>query len=281
MLDRPFRNRAQADDDIAERQDEELSSGERNETDLGQEAATPELKIGEEDKPNAEEQPTLKEDPLVASAIRELKRVENDLSLAEEERRARLSVFVAHVYKASMAGRGDHERHEALLLKSGITVQTNTPHHKQTLRAILTLAGAKLVKQTEHECCLVLDGLEVSGVAEDEVAVLKFLSEPAEIEGRRVVGFARAKAARAASKQLQAECVERRTREDAEKDETLHAIVARSGQNRIGAIEVADEDADLAADLWLSVNRGHDVLMALKVKPEQLRSIVLKYTAMK
>lgn len=224
---------------------------------------------------------SLSHDSILAGAVQELRRIENDLSLAEKERQERLSVFVARVYMVSMAGHRDIERHKRLISKSGIKTQKNTPHHKQTLRAVLKLAGLKLVKQTEHDCYQVLDGLEESGVAEEESAVLGFFSESAEFEGQRVTGFARAKAARQASQRLKDEREARLVQAKVEQDEVLRAVVANGEKNRLGAIDVANADSDLSSDLWISINRGHHVLAALEMTTDQLRSIVVKHTNQK
>ncbi|CAO4186148.1 hypothetical protein CLBKND_04882 [Methylorubrum aminovorans] len=279
MWDKPIKGWAQDSDDSTDRQEEQRVFDEHSTTDLSQKGAGQNTEDGDEYSPIENHSASSGSDLLVEDAVRELERIGSDLSLAEEERQERLSVFLARVYMASMAGKRDNERHKSLLLKTGVKVQKNTPHHKQTLRAVLSLASVKLVKQTEHECFLVLDGLDVSDVSETEAAVAKFLSENVEISGKHVTGFARAKAARAASMRLKEERDDRRMRENAEKDETLQAIVARGEQTRLGLIEVADDDAELEADVWLSVNRGHHVLMALKVAPEQLRSIILKFDA--
>jgi len=277
MLDRQSQKNSGTDNG-AEQQDDERTSGERGRIDPDRGANPSEPLTGEQGERSAKAPPVVEEDALVESAVSELQKIGNDLGVAEDERQERLAVFLARVYMASMAAKRDSDRHDSLLVKSGIKVQTNTPHHKQTLRAILTLATTKLVKQTEHECYLVLDGLEESRVAENEGSVLAFLKETVEIKGKQVKGFARAKAARAASKKLQDERNKNRSKANAENEAMLQALVTAGEQNRLGVLKIADDDVKLEAGVWLSVNRGHAVLMALEVSPDQLKSVVLKYT---
>lgn len=222
---------------------------------------------------------------LVADAIAELRRIEADLSFDEASRQKKLSGFLSRVYIASMRGKDDKKLHESLIAESGIETQKNTPHHKKTLRAILRMARVDVEKQTEHEYYLVVDGLDAAKVQRSEEAVLHFLSETVEINGQKVSGFRRAKAvrpqksrvttARARAKNAKNNS-EDSAKDDAAQQMAYQAIIQKVEQNRIGAIDIVGTD-EAEDGVWLSVNRGRDILLKLKVSAEHLRALVVEH----
>lgn len=214
---------------------------------------------------------------IVEDAVAELKRIEGDLSFAEEERQKKLSVFLSRVYVASMLGKPDESLHRSLVAESGIRKQKNTPHHKLTLRAILKMADVKIEKQTEHEYYLVIDGLDCAGVPQQEEAVHDFLVASETVEGKTVSGFSRAKAHRSKKKlAIAADDQPKRQQKDTAHAAAYREIIERVKQKPIGIIDV-EQPKEVEEDVWLSVNRGRDMLIKLKMSPGALQSLIVSH----
>ncbi len=216
---------------------------------------------------------------IVAEAVAELKRIEGDLSIVEAERQKKLSTFLACVYVASMIGKNDASFHHALVTDSGIPKRKNTPHHKKTLRAILKLAAVEVEKQTEHEYYLVIDGMDCANVPAQEEAVHEFLSGEEVIEEKRLSGFSRAKAARPKETRVRSVRTEAEKSQNVADQEVLYrSIIERVGQSRIGVIE-AEQTEEVEDGVWLSVNRGSNMLLKLNVSVDDLRAIIVNHAA--
>lgn len=218
-----------------------------------------------------------KKDPLVEKAVRELKRRKDELALAADTRQKALIAFLIRVYLVSKAGMRDPNRHAALLESSGIPYRIDTPHHKQTLRAILKLADVELARQTEHDCYMALEGLDARDVPEHEYFARTFFEGTEEIKGKAITGLARGRAAAISSPRLAAEREEKSVKKDAELDSIFQSIADYGKHKPIGKLAFSDEDLEIKAEYYLTLNFGDSVLISLVVPPHNLRTFVVKY----
>lgn len=218
----------------------------------------------------------LERDVLYLNALNELRSIKDKLSLSAQEREGCLRSFLARAYALSMEGKRNPARQAELRLKSGIKFRSDTPHHKQTIRALQRKLGEPLPKGSEHEWAQVLWGLEEAGVGESEDAVVAFLTEPDDIDGKRVCGFARAHAALRASKHIKDERTNRLNKLKAERETTFYNVLASARDQPVGSITIS-EDVDLDEGPWISINEGGEALLKLKITVENMQSLVLRY----
>ncbi len=213
-------------------------------------------------------------DTLLMQATEELRRIHGDMLLDEHRRQELLHNLLGRIYKLSMDGQRNQERHRQRLERTKITVRADTPFHKQTVRALLAEAGIKVKKSTEHEWTRVVTAVEHDGVAETEEAVTQWLSEEAVVNGAACRGFNRAEATLRGSKKLKDAQRQKRQERDAEERVTFTAAV--TGGSLIGSMEPSDGET-FPPGLWLSLNRGGEVLRQIRLTEKELRALVLKY----
>ncbi len=225
--------------------------------------------------PSAEVLPLLGgPDLLLMQATEELRRVHGDMLMDEERRQELLHNLLGRIYKLSMDGQRNQERHRQRLQRTKVKVRADTPFHKQTVRALLAEAGIKVKKSTEHEWTRVVTAVEHDGVAETEEAVAQWLTEEAVVNGAACRGFNRAEATLRGSKKLKDAQRQKRQERDAEERETFTAAV--TGGSHFGSIEPSDGET-CPTGLWLSLNRGGDVLRLIPLTEKELRALVLKH----
>lgn len=213
-------------------------------------------------------------DLLLMQATEELRRVHGDMLLDEQRRQELLHNLLGRIYKLSMDGKRNEERHRQRLERTKVTVRADTPLHKQTVRALLAEAGIKVKKSTEHEWTQVVTALEHDGVVETEAAVVQWLTEEAVVNGAACRGFNRAEATLRGSKKLKDAQRQKRQERDAEERVTFTAAV--TGGSPFGNIEPSDGET-CPTGLWLSLNRGGEVLRLIPVTEKDLRALVLKH----
>jgi hypothetical protein len=213
-------------------------------------------------------------DLLLMQATEELRRVHGDMLLDEQRRQELLHNLLGRIYKLSMDGKRNEERHRQRLERTKVTVRADTPLHKQTVRALLAEAGIKVKKSTEHEWTQVVTALEHDGVVETEAAVVQWLTEEAVVNGAACRGFNRAEATLRGSKKLKDAQRQKRQERDAEERVTFTAAV--TGGSQFGNIEPSDGET-CPTGLWLSLNRGGEVLRLIPVTEKDLRALVLKH----
>lgn len=213
-------------------------------------------------------------DILLMQATEELRRVQNDMVMDEQRRQEHLHKLLGKLYALSMDGQRNQERHRQRLERTKVTVRADTPFHKQTVRALLAEAGIKVKKSTEHEWARVVTALEHDEVAETEAAVVHWLTEEAVVNGTPCRGFNRAEVTLRASKKIKDAQREKRQESDAEERATFTEAVADGVV--LGNIEPSDGET-CPSGLWLSLNRGGEVLRVISVTEKELRALVLKH----
>ncbi len=213
-------------------------------------------------------------DLLLMQATEELRRVHGDMLIDEHRRQELLHKLLGRVYTLTMDGKRNQERHRQRLERAKVKVRADTPHHKQTVRALLAEAGVKIKKSTEHEWTQVVTALEHDDVAETEEAVTLWLTEEAVVNGAACRGFNRAEATLRGSKKLKDAQRQKRQERDAEERVTFTAAV--TGGSPFGSIEPSDGET-CPTGLWLSLNRGGDVLRLIPLTEKELRALVLKH----
>lgn len=213
-------------------------------------------------------------DTLLMQATEELRRVHGDMLMDEQRRQELLHKLLGRVYTLTMDGKRNQERHRQRLERARVKVRADTPHHKQTVRALLAEAGVKIKKSTEHEWTQVVTALEHDDVAETEEAVTLWLTEEAVVNGAACRGFNRAEATLRGSKKLKDAQRQKRQERDAEERVTFTAAV--TGGSPFGSIEPSDGET-CPTGLWLSLNRGGDVLRLIPLTEKELRALVLKH----
>jgi len=213
-------------------------------------------------------------DLLLKQATEELRRVHGDMLLDEQRRQELLHNLLGRVYALTMDGKRNQERHRQRLERAKVKVRADTPHHKQTVRALLAEAGIEVKKSTEHEWAQVVTALEHDGVVETEAAVVQWLTEEAVVNGAACRGFSRAEATLRGSKKLKDAQRQKRQEHDAEERATFTAAV--TGGSPFGNIEPSDGET-CPTGLWLSLNRGGEVLRLIPVSEKELRALVLKH----
>lgn len=213
-------------------------------------------------------------DILLMQATEELRRVHGDMLLDEQRRQELLHNLLGRIYKLSMDSQRNQERHRQRLERTKVTVRADTPLHKQTVRALLAEAGIKLKKSTEHEWAQVVTALEHDGVTETEEAVTQWLTEEAVVNGVACRGFNRAETTLRGSKKLKDAQRQKSQERDAEERVTFTAAV--TGGSPFGNIEPSDGET-CPTGLWLSLNRGGEVLRLIPVTEKELRALVLKH----
>ena len=233
---------------------------------LGQDEALP---------PSADVLPLLGgPDLLLMQATEELRRVHGDMLMDEQRRQELLHTLLGRIYRLSLDGKRDQERHRQRLERAKVKVRADTPFHKQTVRALLGEAGIKVKKSTEHEWARVVTALEHDEVAETETAVAQWLTEEVVINGVACRGFNRAEVTLRGSKKLKDAQRQKHQERDAEERATFTEAV--TGCSPIGNIEPSDGET-CPSGLWLSLNRGGDVLRLIPLTEKELRALVLKH----
>lgn len=218
----------------------------------------------------------IEEDPLFKAAVSELLSIKNVLKSSAQKREDNVRVFLAHAYALSMSGKRDSVKHDALRLKSRIKVRNDTPHHKQTLRALLRSLGEAPPKGSEHEWSKVLCGLEEAGIAETEEAVVRFLTEPINIGKKRVRGFARAHAALRSSERIKNEKRSRLDQINIQRQKEFYSKISSIRDDPFGVMD-ANEGRWIKNVVWISVNEGEDVLRKLKIPEKDMQELLLRY----
>lgn len=213
-------------------------------------------------------------DLLLMQAMEELRRVHGDMLLDEQRRQELLHNLLGRVYALTMDGKRNQERHRQRVERAKVKVRADTPHHKQTVRALLAEAGIEVKKSTEHEWAQVVTALEHDGVVETEAAVVQWLTEEAVVNGAACRGFSRAEATLRGSKKLKDAQRQKRQEHDAEERATFTAAV--TGVSPFGNVEPSDGET-CPTGLWLSLNRGGEVLRLIPVSEKELRALVLKH----
>lgn len=213
-------------------------------------------------------------DVLLVQATEELRRVQNDMLLDEQRRQEHLHILLGRIYTLSMDGLRNAERHRLRLERTRVRIRADTPHHKQTVRVLLAEAGMKVKKSTEHEWAKVVTALEHDEVAETESAVAQWLTLEAVVSGGICRGFDRAEATLRGSKKLKD--AQRQKRQETEAEERATFTSAVTDGAVVGHIEPSDGET-CPTGLWLSLNRGGDVLRPIPLTEKELRALVLKH----
>lgn len=80
-----------------------------------------------------------------------------------------------------------------------------------------------------------------------------------------------------ASKNIKDERTNRRNKIKAEHETTFYDVLASARDRPIGDI-VAAEDVDLDEGPWISLNEGGEALLKFKVTPEDMHTLLIRYT---
>lgn len=159
-----------------------------------------------------------------------------------------------------------------------------TPHHLLVVRAALAVMGSEKGESTEDDWANALLALELSGVPEDSNEAACWLAASVDHGGERVSGIRRARAVVAESrsagdKTAQPKRAGRgpgRSVESKRLDMQMFGQILHAGSVQpVGIIEAAG-DVPLPEGVWISLNNGSNVLRRVRLRPDQIRDLVVK-----